>query len=392
MVVKTIMIQLPIALFFIAASLLSFSTKAQQTDVTPIRIICQTTSFVNSQMLQLRSDAGDTFKPPLLTILDPAGKPFKEIDSHQIVYGDDNVTIVFVAAVDSQNRFGVYKVVIQNLIKTSSSQFLNLLPIALRNFVTYSRDFNFTLFSMFNGALLYPSNEAGQWRMIALGTGAVVKEWTLTPLLFNPVLKDQMATWTLANGETSQLYTYNFKTDARDVVNFKDKIQVLNINKEEIVLVNYFMLDAKKRTIRVQSFINGSTRVLYELDASTALFGNFVSVGTSLMFTSEKTSVVGTQVQVAEAYLNVLDTTKNLITQRIKYPPILVDLMRKQTAASLKFLDSPMFNQSEVLFSLDEMGGVVKYQFKTGNWFLIHYPNQENSCYNPSYVTIPLRR
>lgn len=385
MVVTSPMTQLLSILLFFA----SFAWA--QTTFTPIRVACQTSTVLSTKIVQLRSDAGDTFKPPLMNIVDPQNKPFKEIVSHQIVYGDDNITILFVAGIDSQNRFGVFKVDIKNVMKTNSSQFINSLSPKLRAFANYSRDFNFSLFSLFNGRLLYPSNETGQWRLLSLNNGAVIKEWNHTALLFNPVLKEQMATWTTTNGETSQLYIYNFKSDARDIVNYKDKIQVLNINKEELILINYYILDANKRVLRIQNYINGSTKLLYELDASNALYSNFVSVGTNLIFTSEKSVVSGTQIQVAEAYLNVYDTAKKVVTQRIKYPQFLIDLMKKQTATNLKFLNSPMFNQTEILFGLDEMGGLVKYQFKTAGWFYISYPGPENSCYNPSFVSVPGR-
>lgn len=388
MVVRTIMIRLFITITALLVITFINTLAWAQTVVTPIRITCQTNSNLNTKLIQLRSDAGDTFKPPILTIMDPQRKPFKEIVSHQIVYGDDNITIVFVAAIDSENRFGVFKVDIKNAIKTNSSQFINLLPPKLRSYVNYSRDFNFSLFSLLKGNLLYPSNDNGQWRLISLRSGSVINEWTHSALLFNPVLKDEMATWTGTTGDASQLYVYNFKTNSKEIVTFKDVIQVLNINKNEVILANIFILDANKRIIRIQNYINGSTKILYELDASMALFGNFVSSGTNLIFTSEKTFVSGTQIQVVEAYLNVLDVTKQVITQRIKYPPILVELMKKQPVTNLKLLNSPMFNQNEILFSLDEMGGIVKYEFKTANWFYIRYSSQENTCFNPSYVSV----
>jgi hypothetical protein len=114
-------------------------------------------------------------------------------------------------------------------------------------------------------------------------------------------------------------------------------------------------------------------------------------VGSNLIFTSEKTYITGNQIQVAEAFLNVYDVSKRQLTQRIKYPPILVELMRKQSPLTIQLLHSPMFNQNEILFSLNEMGGIVKYQFKTANWFYINYPVQENTCFNPSFAHLTAR-
>ncbi|MBL7544206.1 MAG: hypothetical protein JNL11_10330 [Bdellovibrionaceae bacterium] len=361
---------------------------SQNVPSSPLRIICQATSVQNPKLLQMRSDAGDTSIPTLLLAMDPQNKPFKEIISHQIVYSDENLSIAFIAAVDSQNRFGVFKLEVKNTIKVSTSQFINLLPQKLRSLVNYSRDFSFSLFSFYKGNLLYPSSDSGKWRLISLSNGAVIKEWTHPVTVFNPMLRDQLVTWTSMANDGSHLYIYNLKTDTRDEVVFEDTLQVLNINKEEIVLVNFFDFDSHKRVTRVLSYNRGSTRVLYDLDSSMALFANFVSVGNNLIFTSEKTFVTNNQIQVAEAYLNVFDTSKKIITQRIKYPQILVDIMRKQTPANLRLLYAPMFNQNEILFSLNEMGGVVKYQFKTANWFYINYPVQENTCYNPSFINV----
>lgn len=383
MIPTTIMIQIAlISLLFVTS--LAWSQNA----ATPARIVCQTSSVLNTKLIQLRSDAGDTFRPPVISVMDPQNRPFREIVSQQIVYSDENLTIVFVAAVDSQNRFGVYKTEIKNAIKMSTSQFINFLPAKLRTYAGYSTDFNFSLFSFYKGNLLYPSNDTGKWRLLALSSGTVLKEWTHPVMVFNPVLRDQTITWTTTLNEDSNLHIYNIKTDSRDVVSFKDKVQVLDINKDEIVLVNYFNFDAQKRVYRVQTYNNGSSRVLYEGDSSQALYANFVSVGNNLIFTSEKTFVTSNQIQVSEAFLNVFDISKKVITQRIRYPQFLIDLMKKQSPISIRFLYSPMFNQNEILFSLNEMGGVVKYQFKTANWFYINYPQQENTCYSPTFVNV----
>lgn len=377
------MIQLFIILTFLAASFSWAQNPAQ-----PTRIICQTASNVNTKLLQLRSDAGDTFKPTLLQAMDPQNKPYKEILSHQIVYSDGNLTIAFIAAVDSQNRFGVFKLEIKNATKISSSQFINLLSPKLRNYLNYSHDFNFNLFAFYKGNLLYPSNETGKWRLLSLNTGSVIKEWTHPVLLFNPMLSEQMITWTTAAQDGSHLYTFNIRKDVKDVVAFKNTVQVLGINKEEIILVNYFKFDANKRVLRIHSYTNGINKVIYELDGSQASFNNFVSFGNNLIFTSEKTFVSNNQIQVSEAYLNVYDSTKKVLTQRIKYPPFLIDLMRKQSPLTIRLLHSPMFNQNEILFSLNEMGGIIKYEFKTANWYYINYPVAENTCFNPSFVVV----
>ncbi len=339
----------------------------------------------------MRSDAGDTQQPIILLAMDPQNKPFKEIVSHQVVYSDDNMTIAFLAAVDSQNQFGVFKYEIKNAAKVGTSQFINSLNPALRTFTKYSSDFNFSLFSFYKGTLLYPANDSGKWRLLALSTGTVVKEWTHPVQVFNPVFRDQMVAWTAVSKDGSHLYTYNLRTDTKDVVAYKDTIQVLNINKEEIILVNYFKFNATKQVLRIQDYINGATHVLYELDASQALYSNFVAVGPNLIFTSEKTFVTNSQIQVVEAYLNVFDLTKNVLTQRIKYPQILLDIMKKQSPLTIRLLHSPMFNLNEILFSLNEMGGLVKYQFKTANWFYINYPMVENTCFNPSFVNLIAR-
>ncbi len=374
---------------FIILTLFVSSPNWAQTLAKPTRIVCQTASNVNTKLIQLRSDAGDTFRPTLLLAMDPQNKPYKEIISHQIVYSDDNLTIAFVAAVDSLNRFGVFKLEIKNAAKISSSQFINLLSPKLRNFVNYSRgDFNFSLFSFYKSNLLYPSNEMGKWRLISLSTGTVVREWTHPVMLFNPMLGDQMITWTAAVADGSHLYTYNLRKETKDVIVFKDTVHVLGSNKEEITLVNYFNLDAAKRALRVHTYTNGTTRIIYELDGSQALYSNFTSVGTNLIFTSEKTFVSNNQIQVTEAFLNVYDTAKKAIVQRIKYPPFLVDLMKKQNPQTIRLLHSPMFNQNEILFSLNEMGGIIKYEFKTANWFYINYPVAENTCFNPSFVIV----
>lgn len=363
-----------------------------QNIATPTRIICQTSSPLNTKLIQLRSDAGDMFRPPVVNVLDPQNKPFKEIVSQQIVYSDDSMTIVFIAAVDSQNRFGVYKTEIRNAIKISTSQFINFLSPKLRALANYSLDFSFSLFSLYKGNLLYPSNETGKWRLIALNTGTVLKEWTHPVLVFNPILRDQVITWTTTlSDEGSNLHIYNIKSDTRDIVTFKDKIQVLEINKEEIILVNYYNFDSQKRIFRVQTYNRGSSRMLYEGDSSQSLIGNFVVAGNNLIFTSERAFIVNNQIQVSDASINVLDISKNTITQRIKYPQFLIDLIRKQSPLSIRLLNSPMFNQNEILFSLNEMGGLVKYQFKTANWFYINYPQQENTCYNPSTVSLLTR-
>tara|TARA_B110001454_G_C12723310_1_gene436549 strand:+ start:31575 stop:32714 length:1140 start_codon:yes stop_codon:yes gene_type:complete len=370
------------------SSLASTPSFAQQTSAQPTRIICQTNSSINTRLLQLRSDAGDTFKPTLLTATDPQGQPFKEIISHQIVYSDDNLTIAFIAAVDSLNRFGIYKLELKSAIKASSSQIINLLNPKLRNYVNYSRDFNFSLFAYYKGNLLYPANENGKWRLLSLSKGSVIREWTHPVQLFNPTLGEQMITWTTVVPEGSHLYTYNLRKEAKDVIVFKDTVQVLGSNKDEITLVNFFNLDPNKRVLRVHTYSNGTTRIIYELDSSQALYNNFVSVGTNLIFTSEKTFVTNNQIQVSEAFLNVYDTAKKVVVQRIKYPQLLIDLMRKQSPLAIRLLHSPMFNQNEILFSLNEMGGVIKYEFKTTNWFYINYPVVENTCFNPSFTIV----
>lgn len=373
---------------FIILTLLTGSFGWTQTVAQPTRIVCQTASNINTKLLQLRSDVGDTFKPTLLLAMDPQNKPFKEIVSHQIVYSDDNLTIAFLAAVDSQNRFGVFKLEIKNAVKMGTSQFINSLSPNLRNYVNYSRDFNFSLFSFYKGNLLYPANENGKWRLLSLSTGTVIKEWTHPVLLFNPMLGDLMVTWTTAVPDGSHLYTFNLRKETKDIIVFKDTVQVLGFNKEEITLVNYFSLDANKRVLRVHIYNNGSNKIIYELDGSQALFNNFVSVGSNLIFTSEKTFISNNQIQVTEAFLNVYDTVKKTLVQRIKYPPLLLDLMRKQSPLTIRLLHSPMFNQNEILFSLNEMGGLIKYEFKTTNWFYINYPVTENTCFNPSFVTV----
>lgn len=374
---------------FIILTLLVSSVGWTQTLAKPTRIVCQTASNLNTKLIQLRSDAGDTFRPTLLLAMDPQNKPFKEILSHQIVYSDDNLTIAFVAAVDSLNRFGVFKLEIKNAAKISSSQFINLLSPKLRNYVNYSRgDFNFSLFSLYKGNLLYPSNEMGKWRLISLSSGSVVREWTHPVMLFNPMLGDQMITWTASVTEGTHLYTYNLRKETKDVIVFKDTVQVLGSNKEEITLVNYFNLDANKRALRVHTYTNGTTRIIYELDGSQALYNNFTVFGTNLIFTSEKTFVSNNQILVTEAFLNVYDTAKKAVVQRIKYPPFLIDLMKKQNPQTIRLLHSPMFNQNEILFSLNEMGGIIKYEFKTANWFYINYPVAENTCFNPSFVIV----
>lgn len=374
---------------FITFTLFASSVGWTQTLAKPTRIICQTASNVNTKLIQLRSDAGDTFRPTLLLAMDPQNKPYKEIISHQIVYSDDNLTIAFLAAVDSLDRFGVFKLEIKNAIKMSSSQFINLLSPKLRNLVNYAHgDFNFSLFSFHKGNLLYPSNEMGKWRLISLSNGSVIREWTHPVVLFNPMLGDQMVTWTAAASKGSQLYTFNLRKKTKDIVVFKDIVQVLGFNKEEITLVNYFSLDSSKRALRVHTYMNGTTRIIYELDGSRALYSNFTSVGTNLIFTSEKTFIINKQIQVTEAFLNVYDSAKKVISQRIKYPPFLVDLMRKQSPQTIRLLHSPMFNQNEILFSLNEMGGIIKYEFKTANWFYINYPVAENTCFNPSFVIV----
>lgn len=384
MIRLTLVLALFLTLFFT-----SFSWS--QTIAPPVRVVCQTASSLNTKILQLRTDSGTAHTPILLLALDPQGKPFKEIVSTQAVYSDENLSITFLAAVDSQGRFGVFKYEVKTAVKVGTSQFINSLPPALKSFANYSRDFDFSLFSFYKGNLLYPANESGKWRLLALSTGTVLKEWTHPVMLFNPVLRDQMVTWTTATSDGSHLYTYNLKTDARDVVAYKNTIQVISVNKEEVILVNYFNFDAKKRVIRIQNYINGSTRVLYELDNSTALYNNFVAVGSNLIFTSEKTFVSNNQIQVAEAYLNVYDLNKNMIAQRIKYPQVLLDIMRKQSPLTIRLLHSPMFNLNEILFSLNEMSGIVKYQFKTANWFYINYPISESTCFNPSFVTLIAR-
>lgn len=355
-----------------------------------LRISCEVSQKSNNQLSFWRSDAGDSFYPNIYTFKDPNNLPFKEILTQQVVYSTDDSLIVFIAAEDSNGQPGVYKAEINNSLKNYQIQFLNSLPTNTKELKKAITKTQFRLFSYYQGYFLYPSNQLGQWTLINLKNGSVLKQWNQRLNTFNPLFKDQLITWTRLENQKTYIDIFNLKTNSLEIISLKDDVQVLDHKKNEIFFMNTFKLISKSQNtkIRLQSYSQGITKLIQEFNSQNADYDNFMMIQNYLFFTSEKT--IGTEAPygVVEAQLNIYDYKNKVFAKKIAYAPFLLDLLKKYGNKTNGLLQTPNWSNQEIIFSLNSLGGLIKFNFSNQNWLYLGYPFAGNACFNPSYSSI----
>lgn len=352
----------------------------------PARIACELQNSNNVRMTFPRSDANETVYPYIYTLKDNSGEVFKNIISQQIVYSTEDVIILFVAAEDIKGKLGVYRIEINNALKVAKTQFLNALPAKVREYQNPTSVIPFSLFATAKGLLLFPANEIGVWKLINLNTGSVVHQWNHPIGFHNPQIKENFVSWTFKDADKTQLYVHDLKNDGSKVFNSKGEVQFLNSYKNELYYLTIVNLDLNKKIYRVLSYLNGNTQLKFELDSVNADYDNFLMVNAAIFYTSQKTISKKKPSAVLEAQLNIYDASKGLLAQKIKYATFMVELLKKYSGQEFKLLHQPLWNQNEVIFSLNEIGGLVKFNYSLKQWFYIGYPYEGNTCFNPSLI------
>lgn len=356
---------------------------------TPGRIACEIQKNNNSKMNFPRSDANETIYPFIYNLKDSFNEAFKNILSQQIVYSNEDLIILFVAAEDSKGNLGVYRVEINNALKILKTQLINRLPIKLKELKeTYNLRVPFNLFSFNKGLLLFPSNEIGVWKLLNLSTGTMLHQWTHPVGFINPQIKESYVSWTHIEPEKTQLFVYDLKSDSTKIFKSKETIHFLNVHKNNLYYLDITRVDTVNSFIRVLSYINGSIKVVLELSTSTADYDNFLMVSNFLFFTSQKLLSTKSPTSVLEAQVNVFDFNKNTVVQKIKYSNFLVALLKKYGTQQPKLLSHPLWNQNELIFTLNNLGGLIKFNYAAKQWYYIGYPYEGNTCFNPSFVNI----
>lgn len=374
-------------LVFILIFLSAFQLLAQNN--YPARLSCELQRNNNARMTFPRSDANETIYPFIYNLKDQNNEAFKSILSQQIVYSTEDVMVIFIAAQDAKDNLGVYRLEINNPLKTVKTQFINALPAKLKELKdTYSSQIPFSLFSYSKGLFLFPSNEMGVWKLIDLTTGNVVHQWTHPIGFHNPQIKDSFVSWTIKDLDKTQLYLHDLKSDTSKVIKTRYDIQFLNFYKNTLYYLEIVKFEKGKKSYRVLSLASGSTKLVLELDSTNADYSNFLMVNNALFYSSEKLLSKKLPTGVLEAQVNVFDVSKNIISQRIKYSIFMVELLKKYGAQEFRLISNPMWNQNELIYSLNQIGGVVKFNFSLKQWYYIGYPYEGNTCFNPSLVTI----
>lgn len=355
----------------------------------PARLSCELQKNSNARMTFPRSDANETIYPFIYNLKDQSNEAFKSILSQQIVYSTDDVIVVFIAAQDAKDNLGVYRLEINNPLKTVKTQFINALPAKLKELKeTYSSQIPFNLFSYSKGLFLFPSNEVGVWKLIDLTSGNVVHQWAHPIGFHNPQIKDSFVSWTMRDQDKVQLYLHDLKSDTSKIIKTRYDIQFLNFYKNILYYLEIARFEKGKKTYRVLSHSSASTKLVLELDSANADYSNFLMVNNALFYSSEKLTSRKTPTGVLEAQINVFDVTKNIISQRVKYSNFMVELLKKYGSQEFRLISNPLWNQNELIYSLNQIGGVVKFNFSFKQWYYVGYPYEGNTCFNPTLVTI----
>lgn len=352
------------------------------------RVACELQKTNNSKMTFPRSDANETIYPYIYNLKDQNNESFKSILSQQIVYSTDDVIIVFIAAQDSEDNLGIYRVEINNALKSVKTQFLNSIPDKLKEIKeSYSSEIPFTLFAFNKGLLLYPSNDAGVWKLINLTNGGLVHQWNHPVGLYNPEIKDKYVSWTAKDADKAQLFLHDLKNDNSKIITTKTDIQFLNFYQNSIYYLEIAKLEAKK-TFRILTITPTATKLILELDAANADYSNFLMVNNAIFYTSEKLFNTKLPASVMEAQVNVFDISKNTISQKVKYAIFMVELLKKYGTPQFRLISNPMWYQNELIYTLNSVGGMVKFNFTRKQWFYIGYPYEGNTCFNPTFINI----
>lgn len=352
------------------------------------RVACELQKTSNSKMTFPRSDANETIYPYIYNLKDQNNESFKSILSQQIVYSTDDVIIVFIAAQDSEDKLGIYRVEINNALKSVKTQFLNAIPDKLKEIKeSYSSEIPFTLFAFNKGLLLYPGNDAGVWKLINLTNGGLVHQWNHPIGFYNPQIKDKYVSWTAKDSDKAQLFLHDLKNDNSRIITTKTDIQFLNFYQNSLYYLEIAKLESKK-TYRVLSISPTATKLVFELDAANADYTNFLMVNNAIFYTSEKLFNTKLPASVMEAQVNVFDASKNAISQKVKYAIFMVELLKKYGTPQFRLISNPMWYQNELIFTLNSVGGMVKFNFSRKQWFYIGYPYEGNTCFNPTFINI----
>jgi hypothetical protein len=353
---------------------------------TPARLSCLLQKTNSHQMTFPRLDALETSYPFIYTLTDTKNNAFKNILSHQIVYSSDDVFVVFIAAEDSQGSFGVYRIEINNSLKLAKTQFLNYLPPKLKELKNLSTEIPYHLFALSKGLLLYPANEIGVWKLINLSTGAMVHQW-IQPIGFhNPQIMENYAAWTYKETTKTQLILHDLNSDGTQIVGVKGDIQLLNVYKNNIFYLNIENTGLNSKTYRAISSRFGVQKIYFQLNSANANYYNFLMVNNVIFYSSEKSASKTDPSAIIEAQINVFDVTKNRLTQTTKYANFMVDLLKKFGTAPFRLLHQPLWNRNEIVFSLNEIGGLVKYNYTTQQWYYLGYPYEGNTCFEPTLI------
>lgn len=352
------------------------------------RIACELQKTNNAKMTFPRSDANETIYPFIYTLKDTNNEPFKGILSQQIVYSTDDVMILFIAAQDSDDKLGVYRIEINNPLKSVKTQFLNSLPDKLKEIKeNYNSEIPFNLFAFNKGLLLYPSNESGVWKLINLTNGGLIHQWNHPVGFYNPQIKDKYVSWTAKDAEKAQLFLHDLKNDNSKIITTKTDIQFLNFYQNNIYYLEVLKLESKK-TYRILNISATNTKLILELDSANASYSNFLMINNAIFYTSEKLLNAKLPASVMEAQVNVFDVGKNTMTQKIKYAIFMVELLKKYGTPQFRLISHPMWYQNELIYTLNGVGGMVKFNFNRKQWFYIGYPYDGNTCFNPTFINI----
>ncbi|MCK6596881.1 MAG: hypothetical protein L6Q37_00840 [Bdellovibrionaceae bacterium] len=354
-----------------------------------LRLACESEKINSAYMQFPTSDSSELGLLFNYKLKDTTNEPFKNIISQKIFYSNDDLIIIFVAAEDSKGNLGVYRVEVNNSLKISRTIFINSIPLYYKNMKTTSGSYASSLFYADKDRLLYPSNEAGLWKLIRIKDNDVVGQWNHVVPFQDPKISDTFATWTYKDKEKTYLYIYSLKTEESKLLNLKDDVYVLGSYKNELYFVNTVTVENDKKIYRVLSFSSQGSKLLLELDSSVATYANFLMVNNYIFFTSERKMISNkVTIGVIEAQLNTYDIAKNTVTQKIKYSPLMTELVKKLGNTQEQLLNNPIWNQGEIIYSLGDIGGIIKYNFVLKQWFYFKLSLKSVKCFNPSATTV----
>mgnify|MGYP000275846206 CR=1 FL=1 len=375
---------------FILSSLLLASQFLFAQNMPPtLRLACES-GKINSPYMQFpTSDSSELGLLFNYKLKDPTNEPFKNIISQKIFYSNEDLIIIFVAAEDIKGNLGVYRIEVNNSLKISRTIFINSIPSYYKNMKTTSGSYASSLFYADKERLLYPSNEAGLWKLIRIKDNDVIGQWNHVVPFQDPKITDTFASWTYKDKEKTYLYIYSLKTEESKLITLKDDVYVLGSYKNELYFVNTVTVENEKKVYRVLSFSPQGSKLLVELDSTVANYANFLMVNNYIFFTSERKMISNkVTIGVIEAQLNTYDITKNSITQKIKYSPLMTELVKKLGNTQEQLLNNPIWNQGEIIYSLGDIGGIIKYNFVLKQWFYFKLSLKSVKCFNPSATSI----